>query len=206
MLTLLGTIALSLVNVGTRLRAHSRNALTIAATIILTTLGSQIDLRAQSPDGHALETIVSAENGGSSSLLQEPAPLQPRDFLPETPELPATAGISSFDSYRSGSSLLGLRWETEREEGTMGFRVERALSGSEGKYQWTEVAYVPGHWDSPVGRFYVFVDDTRNFGSAAGASVLYRLKQIGRDGEVRYSNPLKVAVSSKSARTSLRHD
>jgi hypothetical protein len=187
------------------LRTHSRNALTIAATIILTTLGAQIDLRAQSADGYALET-VSAENGGSPSLLQEPAPLQPMDFLLEAPELPAAVGISSFDSYTSGSSLLGLRWETEREAGTMGFRVERALSGSEGKYEWREVAYVPGHWDSPVGRFYVFVDDTRNFGSAAGANVLYRLKQIGRDGEVRYSNPLKVAVSSKSARTSLRHD
>lgn len=206
MLTLSGTIALSWVNVGKGSFARTRCGLTIAATIILTTLGPQIDLRAQSRDGLAYGTTVSTDIGGSASLIQEMALLQPKNFLPESPEPLAAMGVSSFDSYTNGGSSFGLRWETEREQGTMGFRVERALSGPEGKYEWTEVAYIPGHWDSPVGRFYIFLDDTRNFGSTAGADVLYRLKQIGRDGEVRYSNPLKVAVSSKSSRTSLRHD
>ena len=126
-------------------------------------------------------------------------------YLPTAPSPLAEMGVSSFDSYMADSTL-GLRWETVRGEGTKGFTVERALAGPEGTYDWTEIAYIPGNWDSPVGRFYLFIDKDQNRESLQKGAVLYRLKQIGRNGESRYSNPLKVAVSSKSARTSLRHD
>jgi hypothetical protein len=186
-LTLRGTATLLLVSSA----AGIVRMMAIVGTIIMMTAG--IEAKAQSTRHHAKGTGSSIENS------------EVHEFHPMAPTPLGEMGVSSFDSYLSGRTL-GLRWETVREVGTQGFTVERALAGADGMYDWKEIAYIPGNWDSPVGRFYIFLDKDRDRDFPQEGAVLYRLKQIGRNGETRYSNPLKVAVSQESARIPLRHD
>jgi hypothetical protein len=84
-----------------------------------------------------------------------------------------------------------LRWETATERGNAGWEIERRIS------DWEKVGFVEGGGNSNVPRSYAFVDH------GVSGSVVYRLRQIDRDGSFTYSNEVEVTVGRSAAQFEL---
>jgi hypothetical protein len=77
-----------------------------------------------------------------------------------------------------------LKWRTATEMNNFGFEVQRSNDGSQ---SWTSVGFVPGNGTSNAPINYSFTDLNAK---SAGSELLYRLKQIDRNGAEEYSGIL----------------
>lgn len=79
---------------------------------------------------------------------------------------------------RKGS--VQLFWSTATETNNAGFAVEKLVNSN-----WTKIGYVEGHGTSNAPNSYSFVD------AQSKGRVMYRLKQIDRDGAFKYSQTVE---------------
>ncbi|MBR9974954.1 MAG: T9SS type A sorting domain-containing protein [Bacteroidetes bacterium] len=96
-----------------------------------------------------------------------------------------------FSAQREGGSVR-LDWQTSFETESRGFGVERA-SGSGG---FEEIAFVPSEGASAGVRRYGVTDDRTPTGIT---QLRYRLKMVGTDGSVEYSQEIPVEMSNVMA-------
>jgi len=73
-----------------------------------------------------------------------------------------------------------LRWSTATETNNAGFDIEKLISNN-----WTKIGNVEGHGTTNAPQSYSFVD------AQAKGRVIYRLKQIDRDGAFSYSQTVE---------------
>lgn len=97
---------------------------------------------------------------------------------------PLPVEILSFDAVREGRQVL-LRWQTAQEYHNAGFEVQLSRNGG---HQWAVLGFVPSHGDSRQPQQYLFrVDDL------SAGEYYFRLRQIDRDGQQRFS-PWRLVV------------
>jgi len=92
-----------------------------------------------------------------------------------------------LDGMRSFSNKLDvhLQWNTATETNNYGFDVERRIAGvvgANGDNNFVKIGFVEGHGTTSSPRSYAYTDRVDKPGSYA-----YRLRQIDRDGQFRYS-------------------
>ncbi len=92
--------------------------------------------------------------------------------------------LTSFTAEVKGKDVE-LAWQTATEVNNYGFEVEKNISDS-----WDKIGFVFGNGTSNIGHSYSYVD------ASAVGKVLYRLKQIDRDGKLEYSKVVEINVSS----------
>ncbi len=90
--------------------------------------------------------------------------------------------LASFTSNIVGN-CVDLAWRTATEVNNYGFDVERKSTSS-----WTKVAFVEGHGTTNAPTSYSYTDNS------ASGKVVYRLKQIDRDGKFEYSKEVEATV------------
>ncbi|MDP1677636.1 MAG: T9SS type A sorting domain-containing protein, partial [Bacteroidota bacterium] len=67
----------------------------------------------------------------------------------------------------------------------------------DGYFSWTKIGFVEGNGTTNAPKLYSFVD------ASASGKVLYRLKQIDRDGKFEYSQEVEVVISQMLQKFSL---
>jgi hypothetical protein len=114
---------------------------------------------------------------------------------------PLPVELTSFTAVGKGRGVE-LAWRTATELNNYGFEIERSVVGqtflfdhSNGQAgmlvpQWEKIGFIEGHGTTNAPKSYTFVD-----GNASG-TLLYRLKQIDRDGKFEYSNQVEVTVAA----------
>lgn len=91
--------------------------------------------------------------------------------------------LSSFVAFSVGMNVH-LEWATATETNNYGFEVERSVL----HYQlWEKVGFIEGHGTSNTPEKYSFSENI-----SVLRPVLYRLKQIDREGAIHYSNAIEV--------------
>jgi hypothetical protein len=119
----------------------------------------------------------------------------PRHAVPtkgaDESDVPLPVELSSFTAESSGGLTI-LRWTTASESNNHGFEVERGtlkdcFDNQTGVREWKTAGFVPGHGTSNLPHFYEFTDN------APDACTRFRLKQIDRDGGIRYSREIDAA-------------
>ncbi|NUN68474.1 MAG: TIGR03790 family protein [Bacteroidetes bacterium] len=112
------------------------------------------------------------------------------DRLPDDPH-PVDTGdegeglpveFASFTAMVNGKGVM-LVWSTATEQNNLGFEVEKMMSGT-----WSRIGFVEGHGTTNAPHSYTFTDAT------AKGRVLYRLKQIDRDGKFEYTGSVEAFV------------
>ncbi|MFA6233387.1 MAG: T9SS type A sorting domain-containing protein, partial [Bacteroidota bacterium] len=99
--------------------------------------------------------------------------------------------LLSFAAQRDGAHVQ-LDWRTSFESDNRGFGVERAadLGG------WEEIAFVESSGSAAAVQRYSYSDQSL---PESVSHVRYRLKQIGRDGSIEYSQEIPVDMSDANA-------
>ena len=94
--------------------------------------------------------------------------------------------LKSFTAIANGN-IVSLNWKTATEVNNFGFDVERKYgdAGSE----WVKVGFVNGSGNSNSAKEYSFTESNIIAGNYS-----YRLKQIDRDGSVKYSAEAEVEI------------
>jgi hypothetical protein len=108
-------------------------------------------------------------NGGGSSFVSissSPLPVE----------------LSSF-TISTEKSSVSLKWHTATEVNNYGFDIERKSTSS-----WSKVAFVEGHGTTNAPQSYSYADNS------ASGKLVYRLKQIDRDGKFEYSKEVEATV------------
>ena len=108
-----------------------------------------------------------------------------------TTQIPVELTGFSAESQRLNADL---KWHTVTESANYGFEVERSVfpaasTAGSGVKSWSKVGFVKGSGETTTPRDYSFTD---RVGSAG--KFLYRLKQIDRDGDFKYSPEVTVEV------------
>ncbi len=97
--------------------------------------------------------------------------------------------LSSFRAEVSGSEIT-LNWQTATEVHNYGFDVERMKDLKiERLKEWEKIGFVPGSGNSNSPKVYSFTDRI-----ACYDTILYRLKQIDNDGQIKYSESVSVLL------------
>jgi hypothetical protein len=100
--------------------------------------------------------------------------------------------LAEFDGHVRAPGAIELTWTTASETNNAGFRVQRSPSGDS---PWRTLGFVEGSGTTSSTRTYRFTDDTLPY---EASTFTYRLKQVDRDGTVRYSTPISVARTAPS--------
>ncbi len=87
-------------------------------------------------------------------------------------------GLTNFRVQNSDHTSL-LQWETESEENSESFTIERSEQGAD----FGSIGTLPAKGNSDQKQFYLFTD----FSPLVGTSY-YRLKMVDKDGSIRYSS------------------
>ena len=96
---------------------------------------------------------------------------------------PLPVELSSFRGTAKGFNVE-LGWSTESEVNNHGFEVQRMTSTN-----WQKIGFVEGHGVSNSRQDYTFIDNMAVFGTSS-----YRLKQIDRDGQFKFSQSVQVEI------------
>ncbi len=104
---------------------------------------------------------------------------------------PLPVELVSFTAI-SAKTGVTLNWKTATEVNNYGFDVERKSNAD-----WAKVGFVEGHGTTNAPQSYSYSD---NF---ASGKIVYRLKQIDRDGKFEYSKEVEVAAVAAPAVFSL---
>jgi len=92
--------------------------------------------------------------------------------------------LTSFTGSANGRNVQ-LLWATATEINNSGFEVQKNANGS-----WTKIGFVDGAGTSNAPHSYSFTDV-----NSAASKYSYRLKQVDRDGKIRYSSVVEVATT-----------
>lgn len=102
-------------------------------------------------------------------------------------------GLTSFTAELN-KGTIELNWNTATELNNYGFKVQRSQVSykvSETlKYNWAKIGFVNGAGNTNSLKNYYFADNTISYGSYA-----YRLKQLDKDGNYKYSNVAEINAS-----------
>ena len=96
---------------------------------------------------------------------------------------PLPVELSSF-SASSARGAVTLNWFTATEVNNAGFEVERKSE------TWQKIGFIEGHGSTNAPQSYTFTD------KQVSGKVLYRLKQIDRDGKFEYSKEVEATASA----------
>ncbi len=107
-----------------------------------------------------------------------------------SPALPVE--LTSFTAVANGKNVE-LKWTTATEVNNHGFDVERMSNGA-----WSKIGFVQGAGNSNAPKAYSYSD-----AGLSNGTVLYRLKQIDRDGKFTYNNAIEVVVNATVSRYEL---
>ncbi len=120
--------------------------------------------------------------------------------------------INSFSSFYFGNQAIGLpvdlvyfrgylqnnssllQWETNQENNTSHFDVERSVDGR----SFEKIGVVNANGFSNVARQYSFTDN--DVASLSSAIINYRLKMVDKDGEYKYSNVVNIYLADITKR------
>jgi hypothetical protein len=95
--------------------------------------------------------------------------------------------LTSFTANQSVSGVE-LRWATATEVSNFGFDIERAsLVIQNNQTNWEKISFISGHGNSNSPNNYSFIDNKPLSGKSQ-----YRLKQIDKDGDFKYSKTVEV--------------
>ncbi len=97
--------------------------------------------------------------------------------------VPLPVELLSFTAFTHQHTNT-LKWTTATEVNSQGFDVERNLNGS-----WAKIGFVAGHGTTNSANEYIFTDNLRS-----STKIMYRLKQIDRDGAYTYSSAVDVTA------------
>ncbi len=100
--------------------------------------------------------------------------------------------LTSFTAVANGKNVE-LKWTTATEQNNHGFDVERMSNGA-----WSKIGFVQGAGNSNAPKAYSYSD-----AGLSNGTVLYRLKQIDRDGKFTYNNAIEVVVNATVSRYEL---
>ncbi len=100
--------------------------------------------------------------------------------------IPVPVELTDF-SISVKNVTVTLKWQTATEINNAGFDVERL--STETNHQWKKIGFVNGAGNSNSTNHYSFVDDAKEEGNFR-----YRLKQIDRDGQFKYSQEVAVNI------------
>ncbi len=95
---------------------------------------------------------------------------------------PLPVELVSFAAIVNGPSVT-LDWRTATETNNYGFDIERKSTSS-----WSKVGFVEGHGTTNAPQSYRYSDNT------VSGKIVYRLKQIDRDGKFEYSKEVEVTM------------
>jgi spore germination protein YaaH len=100
-----------------------------------------------------------------------------------------------LDRMRSFSNKLDvhLQWNTATETNNYGFDIERRVAGrmdTDGNDNFVKIGFVEGYGTTSSPRSYAYTDRVDKPGG-----YIYRLRQIDRDGQFRYSAEMFVTIS-----------
>jgi hypothetical protein len=88
-------------------------------------------------------------------------------------------------------NTVGLKWNTATEVNNYGFEIERSEKLKVKNEKWERIGFVEGSGTTNAPKEYSFTDKNLTAGKNS-----YRLKQIDRDGQFKYSESVEVTVSS----------
>jgi hypothetical protein len=95
--------------------------------------------------------------------------------------------LTSFTANQSVSGVE-LQWATATEVSNFGFDIERAsLVIQNNQTNWEKISFISGHGNSNSPNNYSFIDNKPLSGKSQ-----YRLKQIDKDGDFKYSKTVEV--------------
>lgn len=116
-------------------------------------------------------------------------------------------GLTSMDAWAHGDDAVTLRWKTASERNNAGFWVQRRTaedqpttgadrsSDTMAGAGWRPVGQVSGHGTTDQPQSYRYTDDSLPYDAD---SLSYRVKQVGTDGAVSFSDPVTVARGAVS--------
>jgi hypothetical protein len=98
--------------------------------------------------------------------------------------------LTSFTAALNNGAVE-LNWSTSTEVNNYGFEVQRSQTSNAKSetliYNWAKIGFVNGAGNTNSVKNYYFADNTISYGSYA-----YRLKQLDKDGNYKYSNVTEV--------------
>lgn len=97
---------------------------------------------------------------------------------------PLPVELTSFTAVAKGRGVE-LAWQTATEQNNLGFDVERMMPTG-----WTRIGFVEGNGTTNAPQSYTFTD------ASAKGKVMYRLKQIDRDGKFEYTGSVEAFVEN----------
>ncbi|MFN0158281.1 MAG: T9SS type A sorting domain-containing protein [Bacteroidota bacterium] len=101
---------------------------------------------------------------------------------------PVPIQLASFTGTPTGPNNVLLEWTTVSETNNYGFEIQRSTETQSG-FASIPGAFIPGNGTTIEPHSYSYAD-----GTASPATPYYRLKQIDLDGEVYYSDAIRVDV------------
>ena len=99
---------------------------------------------------------------------------------------PLPVELKSFTAISNGNGV-SLNWKTATEVNNLGFDVER--KSNDAGNEWVKVGFVNGSGNSNSAKEYSFTESNIKAGKYS-----YRLKQIDKDGGVKYSSEAEVEI------------
>ncbi len=102
--------------------------------------------------------------------------------------------LQSFTAISQNGTVL-LNWETISEINNEGFEIQKSSANQ--KSEWKKIGFVAGKGNSNEKNIYTFID--KNI--VAGKN-MYRLKQIDRDGKIKYSENVEMNFLPTSVQVS----
>lgn len=126
------------------------------------------------------EYYVSSFSGGGGGGA--PGPGGPTGALP--------VELIAFEGKRLNDRQVQLNWQTAQELDIAGYDVQRSTDGR----TWTKAGYVASLGNNELGHFYTFPDD-----NALSVTSYYRLRILGSDATVEFSNVIAVDGSKGTA-------
>jgi hypothetical protein len=117
---------------------------------------------------------------------------------------PLPVELTSFAANEIAGKVI-LNWNTATEVNNYGFEIERTTTtghpeqandastpspknGSVAQHDWMRIGFVEGNGTTNAPKSYSFTDKSAN------GKILYRLKQIDRDGKFEYSQTIEVTA------------
>ena len=102
----------------------------------------------------------------------------------------------------SQNDYITLSWQTATETNNYGFEIEKAIISDEtSNIIFSKIGFVEGHGNSNSIKEYSFIDN-----SVCEGTYSYRLKQIDKDGQYKYSEAIEIDVSSAPKDYSLKQN
>lgn len=103
--------------------------------------------------------------------------------------------LVSFSAHRFDGRVL-LTWRTATESNNAGFEIERQSNGE----PWHQIGFIPGYGTINTPQRYAFED-----ADPGALELRYRLRQVDRDGNKRYSSTVVLLRTDATAPVVLSH-